>query len=125
MDDLRATTPPPAGGPKVPAMVEVETWIGWRVDDVHGCMMGHVESIRQDPYRRPQWLIVSEFRLGEGRRFVIPARDAVGCSGRVWSPHPRERIKATAGMAQAHFSPQTDQALGQHYTTNGGTRRAA
>ena len=110
-------------------MAEVETWIGWRVDDVHGCMIGHAESIHQDPYGRPQWLIISEFRLGEGRRFVIPARDAVGCSGRVWSPHPRERIKATNGMFESHFSPQADQALGQHYSSrtaaHAAPRRAA
>ena len=107
-------------------MAEVEVWIGWRVDDVHGCMMGHVDSIHQDPYGRPLWLIISEFRLGEGRRFVIPARDAVGCSGRVWSPHPRERIKATDGMVGTQFTPQADQALGQHYAKHtSSTRRAA
>ena len=99
-------------------MAEVEVWIGWRVDDVHGCMMGHVDSIHQDPYGRPLWLIISEFRLGEGRRFVIPARDAVGCSGRVWSPHPRERIKATDGMVGTQFTPQADRRLGEHYTTH-------
>ena len=109
-------------------MAEVEVWIGWRVDDVHGCMMGHVDSIHQDPYGRPLWLIISEFRLGEGRRFVIPARDAVGCSGRVWSPHPRERIKATDGMVGTQFTPQADRRLGEHYTTHPAhstSRRAA
>jgi hypothetical protein len=108
-------------------MAEVEAWTGWRVDDVHGCMMGHLESIRQDPYGRPLWLIISEFRPGEGRRFVIPARDAVGCSGRVWSPHPREQIKATDGMVGPQFTPQADRRLGEHYTsqTPHGTRRAA
>lgn len=96
-------------------MTEVETWIGWRVDDVHGCMIGRVESIRQDQSGRPLWVVVSEFRFGEGRRFAIPARDAVGGSGRVWSPHPRERIRATGTMVGSTFTAQADRRLDSHY----------
>ncbi len=115
MAQIRATSPTLLGGPRAPSLAEVETWIGWRVDDVHGCMIGRVESILQEPSGRPTWLVVSEFRFGEGRRFMIPARDAVGGSGRVWSPHGRERIRATAGMVGTRFTPQADRRLTSHY----------
>ncbi len=113
------------GAARPPDLAEVETWIGWRVDDVHGSMIGRVESIRLDPDGRPLWLVVSEFRFGEGRRFVIPAGDAVGGSVRVWSPHPRERIRATAGMLGARFTPQADRRLVSHYVGPAGAGRAA
>lgn len=113
------------GAPRAPTMAEVETWVGWRVDDVNGSMIGRVEWIRQDPNGRPLWLIVSEFRFGEGRRFVIPAGDAVGGSGRVWSPHPRERIRATVAMVGTRFTPQADRRLLSHYVGSAGADRAA
>ena len=113
------------GAPRAPALAEVETWIGWRVDDVHGSVIGRVESIRQDPHGRPLWLIVCRFHFGEGRRFAIPAGDAVGCSGRVWSPHRRERIRATAALVVAGFTPQTDRRLLSHFVGSAGADRAA
>ena len=112
---LHPTSPTAFGGPRAPSLDEVESWIGQRVDDVNGGMIGRVESILQEPSGRPAWLVVSEFRFGEGRRFMIPARDAVGGSGRVWSPHPRERIRATAGMVGTSFTPQANRRLTSHY----------
>lgn len=125
MDRTPLASPPVLGSPRCPALAEVETWIGRRVDDVNGSMIGLVESLRQDPHGRPLWLIVSEFHFGEGRRFVIPAGDAVGGSGRVWSPHPRERIRATAAMVGAQFTPQADRSLLSHYVGSAGADRAA
>lgn len=124
MTEPRATAPPVLGSPRCPSLAEVETWVGRRVDDVHGSMLGFVESIRQDPYALPLWLIVSEFQLGEGRRFAIPAGDAVGDSGRVWSPHPRERIRATAGMLGDRLDPEADRRLLGHYVGAAGARAA-
>jgi len=115
MEGLRTTSPTVLGGPRAPSLGEVESWIGWRVDDINGGMIGLVEAVLQEPPGLPAWLVISEFRLGEGRRFVIPARDAVGCSGRVWSPHPREHIRATAGMIGTGYTPQADRRLTSHY----------
>lgn len=115
MADLHPTSPSVLGGSKVPESAAVEAWIGWRVDDVHGSMIGRVQSIRQDRLGTPVWLVVSEFRFGEGRRFVVPVRDAVGGSGRVWSPYTRERICATHGMVGGHFTPQAERRLTSHY----------
>jgi hypothetical protein len=123
--ESRATSPVTFGGPRCPDLAEVETWIGWRVDDVHGSTMGRVESIRLDAEGRPMWLVVGEFRFGEGRRFVIPAGDAVGDSGRVWSPHLRERIRATATMVGERFTPEADRRLLSHYVGRAGVDRAA
>jgi len=113
------------GAPRGPALAEVETWIGRRVDDVNGSLIGRVEGIRQDPDGRPLWLFVREFDFGEGRQFIIPAGDAVGGSGRVWSPHPRERIRATAGIVDARFGPESDRRLASHYDGAAGAGRAA
>ena len=121
MAEQPLTSPPVLGSPRCPKLAEAETWIGWRVDDVNGSMLGMVEAIRQDPDGRPLWLIVSEFDVGEGRRFAIPAGDAVGGSGRVWSPHPREQIRATHRMVGAGLSPQADRLLLSHF---GGTTAA-
>lgn len=123
--ESRAASPVMLGGPRCPDLAEVETWIGRRVDDVHGSMIGRVETIRLDAHDRPLWLIVSEFRFGEGRRFVIPAGDAVGGSVRVWSPHRRERIWATASMVGARITPQADRRLFSHYVGSAGADRAA
>jgi hypothetical protein len=123
--ELRASSPVTLGGPRCPDLAEVETWIGWRVDDVHGSVIGRVEAIRLDADGRPLWLIVSEFRFGEGRRFAIPAGDAVGGSGRVWSPHRRERIRATAKTVGAGLTPQDDRRLLSHYVGGAGADRAA
>jgi hypothetical protein len=117
MAELRARRPTALGAPRAPSLAEVESWIGWRVDDVHGCMIGRVESILRNASGEPSWLVVSEFRFGDGRRFMIPASDAVGGSGRVWSPHGRERIRATSGMVGSRFTPQADRRLTSHYLT--------
>lgn len=113
------------GAARAPDLAEVETWVGCRVDDVHGSMIGRVESIRLDPDGRPLWLVVSEFRFGEGRRFAIPAGDAVGGSERVWSPHPRERIRATAAIVGGRVTPLTDRRLLSHYVGRADAGRAA
>ena len=72
-------------GGRAPSAEDFERWIGWRVDDVNGSMIGHVEGVLPNERREPCWLVVSEFRLGDGRRFLIPVADAVAGGGRVWS----------------------------------------
>ena len=90
-------------------------WVGWRVDDINGSMVGMVEKLCRDETGAPAWLVVSEFQVGEGRRFAIPVADAVGGGGRVWSPHPREQIRRSGRLAGPVISPQADRALRAHY----------
>ncbi len=85
-------------------------------------MIGQLEKVTCDETGAPAWLVVSEFRLGEGRRFVIPIADAVGCEGRIWSPHPREQIRASATLAGPVFSAEADRELRSLYR---GARRVA
>lgn len=122
MPEPRPIPPRSPRSSRAPAAAELERWLGWRVDDINGSMIGRVERIVDDGTGEPTWIVVSEFRLGEGRRFVIPAIDAVGGGGRVWSPHPRERIRASARTSGPRISPQADRRLRAHY---GGAREAA
>jgi hypothetical protein len=106
----------------MPSLIECEEWLGWRVDDINGSMMGRMEKVLLDENGDPVWIVVSEFRLGEGRRFVIPVADAVGGGGRVWSPHPRQQIRMSARIAGPLISPQAARRLRAHYASE---RRAA
>lgn len=119
MAELRPTPP---GKSKYPSWDEVQGWVGWRVDDINGSMIGRVAEIIRDEGGAPAWLVVGEFRLGEGRRFVIPVGDAVGGSGRVWSPHPREQIRESARLGGPFLAPQAYRRLRAHY---GRARRVA
>lgn len=107
------------GAPRCPGIAEVRSWLDWRVDDVNGSTVGEVETIRRDRDGRPLWLVVAEFGAGS-RRFAIPAADAVGDRGRVWSPYPRERIRATHRIVTAGFTAEADRLLLGHYGTRAG-----
>ena len=98
-----------------PSAAVLETWIGWRVADVNGSAVGHVEGLLRDETGSPAWLIVSEFRLGDGRRFVIPVRDAVGGGGHVWSPHPREKIRLSTRIVGPRVTRQSQRRLRAYY----------
>ena len=67
---MEARKPTELRGGTAPA--ELESWIGWRVDDPSGSMLGHVESVIGDGEGGVAWLVVGEFRLGDGRRFIVP-----------------------------------------------------
>jgi len=108
------------GAARCPGIGEVRSWIGRRVDDVNGTTIGEVEAIRSDPNGRPLWLVVAEFGAGDGRRFAIPAADAVGSAGRVWSPHPRERIRRTGTIVATGMTAGTDRTLLAHYGARAG-----
>ncbi len=122
---MDARKPTSLRGGRAPSPDEVESWIGWRVDDLNGSMLGHVESVIGDGEGGVAWLVVAEFRLGDGRRFIVPAYDAVGGGGRVWSPHVRELVRRSARLADgAGFTPQADRRLRAHYAAEQ-RRRAA
>jgi hypothetical protein len=109
------------GAPRCPGIAEVRSWLDWRVDDVNGSTVGEVDTIRRDRNGRPLWLVVAEFGVGS-RRFAVPAADAVGDGdcGRVWSPYPRERIRATHKIVAAGFTVEADRLLLGHYGDRAG-----
>lgn len=92
----------------------METWIGFRVDDLNGAVIGELEQVVVDESERPAWLLVNESGSSRGRRFAIPAVDAVNCGDRVWSPHLRNVIRSTAELA-ADRDPDADVRLRAHY----------
>ncbi len=101
---------------RAPDLTEVEGWRGWRVDDLNGSLLGEVESVLTDGDGAPAWLVVCAFRSGEGRRCAIPVTDAVPCEGRVWTPHPRERIRGTIPLlAGEDDAGERARRLREHY----------
>lgn len=120
MSELRPT---PLRGARAPALAEVESWVGWRIDDLNGSMLGHVESVIGDGFGGAAWIVIGEFRLGDGRRFLVPAYDAVGGPGRVWSPHERAQVRDSAWLTgTARFTPQADRRLRAHYAASASSR---
>jgi hypothetical protein len=75
---VEARKPTELRGGRAPGSEELESWIGWRVDDSKGSMLGHVESVIGDGEGGVAWLVVAEFRLGDGRRFIVPAFTPLG-----------------------------------------------
>lgn len=115
---MEAREPTELRGGRAPSPDEVVSWIGWRVDDLNGSMLGHVESVIGDGEGGVAWLVVAEFRLGDDRRYLIPAYDAVGGDGRVWSPHERRRVWGSASLIGSEaFTPFADQNLRAHYAS--------
>lgn len=67
-------------------------WIGERLDDVGGAGVGRVEGVFvDDPDGEPVWLLARMGRFGHFT--LIPPRDAVEGSGRVWVPYTRDQIR--------------------------------
>ncbi len=100
-----------AGG-KAAGLEQIRNWIGWRVDDLNGGGLGRLESVIPTPDgRAPMWLVINEFRFGRGRRFIAPARDAIGSSGRVWLPYEAERVRGSVGLGAAVHTPQAERRL--------------
>lgn len=102
---------------RAPSAVETHAWIGWRVDDINGTMLGSVEEVLSDDAGEPAWLVLAGFRLGDDRKFLVPAFDAVGGLGRVWSPHPRASVSASAGLLAEVAAPDADRRLRAHYAS--------
>ncbi len=121
MERDRATRIEFIGG-KAPSLEQLQGWIGWRVSDLNGSAVGRVEDVLRDERGSPSWLLVSEFRFGDGRRFMVPVADAVGGGGHVFSPHRRERIRLTARISGPRVTRQADRRLRSHY---GSEQRAA
>lgn len=116
MTDLRTAPRRPT---RLPSLEEAEGWMGWRVDDIDGFAVGEVEALCRDASDCPAWLVVGEDHVDGRHRYAIPAADAVGCVGRVWSPHSRGRIR-TARLPGARIEPWDEDRLIEHYAPGRG-----
>jgi len=99
---------------KAPSMEEARSWIGWRVDDLNGITIGQVEEVIPGEGDRAAWLVLGDFCL-DGRRFAVPAADAVGGTGRVWSPHLRRQVRDSGALAGESFTQQVEAHLRAYY----------
>jgi hypothetical protein len=99
-----------------PGLAEVRGWIGWAVDDVHGSTIGRLEDVIADARGgAAAWLVVHEFRFGDGRRFQVPADEALGNGGRVWVPYERELVRRSAELGSPRRSREAGRRLREHY----------
>ena len=96
-------------------MDEARGWIGRRVDDLNGITIGQVEEVIPGESERAAWLVLGGFCL-DGRRFAVPAADAVGGAGRVWSPHLRKQVRDSGPLAGGTFTPQAETHLRAYYS---------
>jgi hypothetical protein len=111
MADLRLA---PTRRKRCPSLEEAEGWIGWRVDDINGSTVGEVECLCRDLEGGLVWLVIGEDHVDGRHRYAVPAADAVGCIGRVWSPHPRRQIR-TARIPGDRVDPWDEDRLLAHY----------
>jgi hypothetical protein len=110
--------------PEVPAepevaedltVAEIQSWNGFRLDDMGGSAAGKVEGVYVDADSgNPEWILA---RMGRfGHHCLIPARDAVAAGGHVWVPYTRDQIRKGPKI-EAGKPLQRDQeaALLEHY----------
>ncbi len=109
---------------RAPKLAEARSWIGWRVDDLNGSPIGEVADVLCDEGRQPAWLILAGFQLGDDRRFLVPAYDAVGGDGRVWSPHLRSQVRGSAELVAGLLTSEVEGRLRAYYAAPS-RRRAA
>lgn len=113
---MASANPRGPGGSERPSLSDVHEWIGWEVGDVHGAVLGRLEDVlMSDDGAWAEWLVVNEFRFGDGHRFVIPAEHATAANGRVWVPFERSLISASSQLASTRHTPEAELRLRAHY----------
>jgi hypothetical protein len=72
---------------------EAMGWTGFRVDDVYGARVGVVQDIYVDhDADAPCWILVKMGRFSDAYA-LLPVRDAVVGTGRVWIPYEKDLIR--------------------------------
>ena len=108
-----------------PDAAEAMRWIGSRLDEIGGAAVGKIDGFFVDEETgRPEWLVV---RIGRfGHQGLVPAREAVGVSGRVWVPYGRETIKAAPRTTtKAPLTRDAEIELLKHFGAGGDVGRTA
>jgi hypothetical protein len=124
-----ADEPNPASATESPAVgpdaAEVRSWIGNRLDVLGGSSVARIDGFFVDEETgRPEWLIV---RLGRfGQHTLVPAREAVGASGKVWVPYSRDIIKGSPRTnTKVPLTREAELELLKHFGVTGNVGRAA
>jgi hypothetical protein len=111
---LREDTPPGEHAPRSPEGQELERllgWVGWRLEDSEGRLIGTIEAILVDRQTgTAQWLLISRHRL------LVPIAGARASTGRVSVPYARARVQSGPRTVMANFlTARTERALCEHY----------
>ena len=69
-------------------MPEALSWLGMRIDDAYGALVGAVNDVCLEADGAPRWIFTSR------RKVLIPAHEALAGAGRVWVPYSRDLIAA-------------------------------
>lgn len=131
MDDepQEAAEPEAATAPQAedarPTRVEVEGWVGSRLDEISGASVGKVEGAYVDEKSGlPEWVLIRVGRFGH--HCVIPAREAVSGVGHVWVPWDRNSIRRSPRVEKSGALTADDELqLCDHYGIVEGVGRAA
>ena len=67
-------------------MPEALSWLGMRIDDAYGALVGVVNDLYLEADGSPRWIFTMR------RGVLIPAHEALAGAGRVWVPYSRELI---------------------------------
>jgi hypothetical protein len=108
-----------------PTREEVESWIGFRLDELSGAGIGKIEDayVSKDG-GRPEWLLIRVGRFGH--HTVVPARDAVGGARHVWVPWDRATIRGAPQVEPGGaLTAEEELQLCDHYGIAAGLGRAA
>jgi hypothetical protein len=66
---------------------EALSWLGMRIDDAYGALVGAVNDVYLEADGSPRWIFTAR------RNVLIPAHEALAGAGRVWVPYSRELIE--------------------------------
>ena len=112
-EDAQTEEAPQAAGELT--VTEVQSWVGFKLDDMGASSVGKIEGAYVDEESgQPEWLVA---RMGRfGHHCLVPARDAVAAGGHVWVPYPRDQIrKAPRVDAGKPIARDVEQRLLDHY----------
>jgi hypothetical protein len=92
---------------------DLETWVGYGLDDVRGLGVGRIEAIVAGE-ELAGWLLA---RMGRfGHHTAIPSRDAVEGVERVWVPYSRDQIRSAPHVeALETIDPLMERELLDHF----------
>jgi hypothetical protein len=96
-------------------VAEVQSWVGFKLDEMGGATIGKVEGAYvDDESGKPEWLLA---RMGRfGHHCLVPGRDAVAAGGRVWVPYTRDQIRKAPRLDVGKpITRDTEQQLLDHY----------
>ena len=93
-------------------MPEALSWLGMRIDDAYGALVGAVNDLYLEADGSPRWIYTRR------RKVLIPAQEALAGAGRVWVPYTREVIEGAPGILSLDdLTPELETATRRWYAS--------